>query len=41
MCIDIEKKFNFQIITALINKSSPHFRRDMDLFIIDTLTSER
>lgn len=39
MCKSIEKIFKFQIFITQINKSSPHFRRNMDLFIFHTPTS--
>lgn len=39
MCRDIEKIFNFQTPITYFNNPSPHFRRNMDLFNIDTFTS--
>ena len=39
MCRDIENIFNSKIPITYFNKSSPHFRRNMDLFNIDTFTS--
>jgi len=32
MCKSIEKKIIFQIFRTQINKSSPNFRRNLDLF---------
>lgn len=34
MCKSIEKIFKFQILATQINKSSPNFRRNLDLFCI-------
>ena len=34
MCNSIEKIFIFQIIATLINKTSPNFRRNLDLFCV-------
>lgn len=34
MCKSIEKKFKFQIFRTQINKSSPNFRRNLDLFCV-------
>jgi hypothetical protein len=34
MCKSIEKIFKFQILTTQINKSSPNFRRNLDLFCV-------
>ena len=34
MCKSIEKIFKFQIIATLINKTSPNFRRNLDLLCV-------
>ena len=39
MCKSIEKIFKFQMFTTQINKSSPNFRRNLDLFVFYTSTS--
>ena len=40
MCKSIEKKFKSQIFVTQINKTSPNFRRNLDLFSVFAFTSE-